>query len=191
MKRLTSQDVSRASSIAPPEAGSASSVVRRLSHVEILPTPKALKDAVSMGSVTPAVELRGGTVSSSQSPEESSREQPEPIEQPAESPRSVAVPTANASASSFLDVPVPAAVSTPVKRSAAEMSQDTPATPSQARTPLGRIMATPSSILARLKKIYADCSQLVLGSQEERAFDDVLFEIRRQVHDAGKRGRDR
>jgi len=29
----------------------------------------------------------------------------------------------------------------------------------------------------------------VLGSQEERQFDDVLFELRTEVHAAGRRGR--
>ncbi|KAF2210797.1 hypothetical protein CERZMDRAFT_44581 [Cercospora zeae-maydis SCOH1-5] len=49
-----------------------------------------------------------------------------------------------------------------------------------------RKIARPQSLLSRLRGILADCKNMILGSQEEeRQFDDVLFEIRRQVHDAG------
>lgn len=56
-------------------------------------------------------------------------------------------------------------------------------------TPSRRIL-NPRGIVDRLRKILADCQQLVLGSQEEREMDDVLFEVRREVHEAGRRGRD-
>lgn len=53
----------------------------------------------------------------------------------------------------------------------------------------GRSILTPRSIINRLKKILADCQQLVLGShEEEREIDYVLFEVRREVHDAARRG---
>lgn len=46
-----------------------------------------------------------------------------------------------------------------------------------------RQMAQPQSILGRLRGLLADCKNMILGSQEEeREFDDVLFEIRREVH---------
>lgn len=46
----------------------------------------------------------------------------------------------------------------------------------------------PKSILARLKQVLEDCKQMVLGSsQEEREFDDVLFEVRKEVHEAARR----
>ena len=63
--------------------------------------------------------------------------------------------------------------------------------PDQARTAVQtRPIATPRSILARLRDALADFGGLILGSQEERQFDDVLFELRREVHDAGRRGRE-
>ena len=51
-----------------------------------------------------------------------------------------------------------------------------------------RPKAKPASILGRLKRILSDCKQMVLGSQEEREFDDMLFEVRKEVHEAGRRG---
>ncbi|KAK5140778.1 hypothetical protein LTR04_002853, partial [Oleoguttula sp. CCFEE 6159] len=53
-----------------------------------------------------------------------------------------------------------------------------------------RRIAQPKSIMDRLRGILADCRSLVLGSQEERELDDVLFEVRREVHEAGRRSRD-
>ena len=63
---------------------------------------------------------------------------------------------------------------------------------SQAGTPASvsnRVILTPKSILGRLKGILADCQRMVLGSQEERELDDVLFEVRREIHEAARRGR--
>ncbi|KAM3415467.1 Telomere length regulator protein rif1 [Cercospora zeina] len=55
-----------------------------------------------------------------------------------------------------------------------------------------RKIARPQSLLSRLRGILADCKNMILGSQEEeRQFDDVLFEIRRQVHDAGSHRHER
>lgn len=53
-----------------------------------------------------------------------------------------------------------------------------------------RAIASPKSILARLRGVLADCGKMILGSQEEREFDDALFELRREVHDAARRGRE-
>ncbi|KAI5370639.1 putative telomere-associated protein Rif1 [Septoria linicola] len=53
-----------------------------------------------------------------------------------------------------------------------------------------RRIAQPQSILGRLRGILADCKSMILGSQEEeREFDDVLFEIRREVHGAAAQRR--
>lgn len=52
-----------------------------------------------------------------------------------------------------------------------------------------RAIATPRSILARLRNALTDFKGMILGSQEERKFDDVLFELRRETHEAGRRGR--
>ncbi|KAH7135486.1 Rap1-interacting factor 1 N terminal-domain-containing protein [Dendryphion nanum] len=59
------------------------------------------------------------------------------------------------------------------------------ATPSRSFTE--RVILTPRSILDRLKKMVSDCSNMVLGRAEEREFDDVLFDLRTQVHAAGRR----
>jgi hypothetical protein len=48
---------------------------------------------------------------------------------------------------------------------------------------------TPKSLLGRLRDILGDCRDAIFGSQEEREFDDVLFELRREVHGAAARGR--
>jgi hypothetical protein len=65
-----------------------------------------------------------------------------------------------------------------------EKMKETVATPS--RDPPKN---TPKSILGRLKDILGDCRNAIFGSQEERDFDDVLFELRREVHGAAARGR--
>ncbi|KAH9838820.1 Rap1-interacting factor 1 N terminal [Teratosphaeria destructans] len=52
-----------------------------------------------------------------------------------------------------------------------------------------RPIATPQSILTRLKGVLADLPRLILGSQDEREIDDMLFEIRKEVHEAGRRGK--
>jgi hypothetical protein len=53
-----------------------------------------------------------------------------------------------------------------------------------------RPVATPRSILERLRGVLTDLPRMILGLQEERDMDDVLFEIRKEVHDAGRRGRE-
>ena len=52
-----------------------------------------------------------------------------------------------------------------------------------------RVILTPRSILGRLKDALSDFKGMILGSQEEREFDNVLFELRREAHEAGRRGR--
>lgn len=53
-----------------------------------------------------------------------------------------------------------------------------------------RVIAKPKSIMEKLKSILSDCKTMVLGSQEYRELDDVLFEVRREVHEAASRGRE-
>ncbi|GAB1741990.1 hypothetical protein NU219Hw_g7387t1 [Hortaea werneckii] len=54
-----------------------------------------------------------------------------------------------------------------------------------------RPIATPASIMGKLRDILGDLSKSFLGGQEEREMDDVLFEIRQEVHEAARRGRQR
>lgn len=54
-----------------------------------------------------------------------------------------------------------------------------------------RPKAEPKSIIERLRQIAADLRDAMLGSQEERELDDVLFEVRQNVHEAGRRTRGR
>lgn len=63
--------------------------------------------------------------------------------------------------------------------------------PQEAITTPSRILPTetPKSILGRLKDILGDCRTMIFGSQEEREFDNVLFDLRREVHGAAARGR--
>jgi len=65
-----------------------------------------------------------------------------------------------------------------------ESPEKTVATPSR-NTPKD----TPKSILGRLRDILGDCRNAIFGSQEERDFDNVLFELRQEVHGAAARGR--
>jgi hypothetical protein len=68
-------------------------------------------------------------------------------------------------------------------------SQTVVSTPS--RSFAERVILTPRSIinqLMSLKDALFRSSQLVLGRQEEREIDDALFDIRREVHQAGRRG---
>ena len=60
----------------------------------------------------------------------------------------------------------------------------------QATVASPRPILTPRSILGRLRDALADFKGMILGSQEEREFDDVLFDFRREAHEAGRRGRD-
>ncbi|KAK4549441.1 hypothetical protein LTR36_006438 [Oleoguttula mirabilis] len=53
-----------------------------------------------------------------------------------------------------------------------------------------RVIAMPRSILGRLRDVLADLPKMILGAQEEREADDVLFEIRKAVYEAGKRARE-
>lgn len=59
--------------------------------------------------------------------------------------------------------------------------------PSPARSPSSGVA---SGILSRLKGLLFECRDMILGSKEERQFDDVLFEFRMEVHEAGRRGRE-
>lgn len=73
-------------------------------------------------------------------------------------------------------------------------SQDTPEVqfwPAQTRLlPGGSQPGSPNGrrILGGLKRILKDIQRVVLGAQEEREIDDVLFDIRKEVHEAGRRG---
>lgn len=78
------------------------------------------------------------------------------------------------------------------------------AEPSQTSQPAGvstpsrsfkeRVILTPRSIINQLKSLsnyLFSAPQLVLGREEEREMDNVLFDIRRRVHAAGVRGEDK
>jgi hypothetical protein len=64
-------------------------------------------------------------------------------------------------------------------------------TPSRSFTE--RVILTPRSIINQLKSLkdyLFSASQLTLGRDEEREIDDALFDIRTQLHAAGRRGED-
>lgn len=48
---------------------------------------------------------------------------------------------------------------------------------------------TPMSILGRLRDVLSDFVGMKVSTTEAREFDDVLFEFRREVHEADRRGR--
>lgn len=80
---------------------------------------------------------------------------------------------------------------TPRKR-ARDQSHPAPtetSTPSQSFAE--RVILTPRSIINQLKSLKAylfNTPQLRLGREEEREIDDELFDIRRELHAAGRRG---
>jgi hypothetical protein len=53
-----------------------------------------------------------------------------------------------------------------------------------------RRILQPKSIMARLKGMLSDLKTAMLGSEEEREIDDLLFEIRKEVYESGRRGRE-
>lgn len=57
------------------------------------------------------------------------------------------------------------------------------------RTVSDRPMLTPRSILGRLRGVLTDLKGIILGPQEVREFDDMLFELRTETHEAGRRER--
>ncbi|KAK5109990.1 hypothetical protein LTR62_006357 [Meristemomyces frigidus] len=56
---------------------------------------------------------------------------------------------------------------------------------------LDRLIATPRSVFKHLQSLLAmiKTPEFKITAQEHRAFDDVLFEVRGEVHEAGRRGR--
>ncbi|KAK4579968.1 hypothetical protein LTR86_000170 [Recurvomyces mirabilis] len=57
-------------------------------------------------------------------------------------------------------------------------------------TGLERLIATPRSVLKHLRNILAVLPGMNFTAQQEREADDLLYETRRAVHDAGRRGRE-
>lgn len=51
-----------------------------------------------------------------------------------------------------------------------------------------RVILTPKSIIDKIKGFTAYISQIALGGDEERDLDVALFHLRREVHDAARRG---
>ncbi|EMC99498.1 hypothetical protein BAUCODRAFT_153681 [Baudoinia panamericana UAMH 10762] len=51
--------------------------------------------------------------------------------------------------------------------------------------------STPKTILERLREVLGELQKAVLGPREEREMDDVLYELRRESHEAARRGRQR
>jgi hypothetical protein len=75
-----------------------------------------------------------------------------------------------------------------------QASQNQPQASTPSRSFAERVILTPRSIIAQLKTLkdyLFSTPALVLGREEEREIDDVMFDIRRQVHAAGLRGEKR
>ncbi|KAF1813434.1 hypothetical protein P152DRAFT_513662 [Eremomyces bilateralis CBS 781.70] len=53
-----------------------------------------------------------------------------------------------------------------------------------------RTIRTPRSMMEKLRGVLEDCKKLAFVGKEEREVDDLLFELRKEVHEAGRRGRD-
>jgi hypothetical protein len=89
------------------------------------------------------------------------------------------------------DVEVAQQPSTKISVAAGEVQQSQASTSTPNRSFSERVFLTPKSIIKHLlsfKDTLIRSSQLVLGRQDQREIDDALFEIRREVHEAGRRG---
>ena len=183
MRTRASQDVSRGPSGAPSESESVPSLaslaaqVRRVSHVEIAGRAVGRLGVDRVG--VPSEAGDGGAVDSEAVDSEAVDREEERAGMTVAQPRRDATAPLETADEGVQEVRTPS-------RPAPSPAVAAEATPMSS---LGRVMLTPRSILGRLKKILSDCSQMVLGSQEERQFDDVLFELRTEVHAAGRRGR--
>jgi hypothetical protein len=94
----------------------------------------------------------------------------------------------------------PSLIPQPPVQQHAEASKFTPEPATEpAQTPTRsfaeRVILTPRSIINQLKTLkdylFSAPASFVLGRDEEREIDDVMFDIRRQVHAAGLRGEGR
>ncbi|WPG98242.1 Hypothetical protein R9X50_00103000 [Acrodontium crateriforme] len=93
-------------------------------------------------------------------------------------------------------IPSPVAATKRVTRSAdnsqvtsQEESQPEQSTPRQKQI-IERPIATPRSMLSRLRGVLADLPKMILRSQDERDLDDVLFMIRKEAHNAAARAKE-
>lgn len=163
-RKSLSQDVSEAN-VPPPPA-------RRLSHVQVSPRPSLSTRAPSAG--------------------------------PDENENSMCV--AGAPALVHLDQVSPVGEQKAKASAAPQLHGDTASTtlesrPSSQASAAGgnnngvasrslaeRVILTPKSIMERLRRTISDLKDMVLGRDEERELDDVMFDLRREVHAAGRRG---
>lgn len=67
-----------------------------------------------------------------------------------------------------------------------DVDEEGEATPVKPERPI----ATPKSIIGRLRDMLGECKKLVLGSQEYQEMDDVLFEMNKEMREAARRGRE-
>jgi hypothetical protein len=95
---------------------------------------------------------------------------------------------------------IPAAMSISLQDTNAKPTPEPPATEmlpqgTPTRSFAERVILTPRSIINQLKTLkdylFSAPASFVLAREEEREIDDVMFDIRRQVHAAGLRGEGR
>ncbi|KAF2468541.1 uncharacterized protein BDR25DRAFT_344263 [Lindgomyces ingoldianus] len=164
-RKSLSQDVGTAKATASTDS---SSQVKRLSHVQVTPKRAPPQSASSAaGSSRPTV-VEENDITIDHAPIQSDE-------------ASVLVGEQNTDVARQSDTTAPLKTEQPQSQHGSESV----ATPNRSFTE--RVILTPRSVLGRLRKIISDCSQMVLGRADEREFDDVLFDLRRQVHAAGRR----
>lgn len=77
------------------------------------------------------------------------------------------------------------------RESHTQIASNSVATPRRSRSIAERVFLTPRSIIDKLKELKEalfGAPQLALNRQEHREADELFFEIRMAVHDAGRRG---
>ncbi|KAF2193346.1 hypothetical protein K469DRAFT_744985 [Zopfia rhizophila CBS 207.26] len=144
------------------------SQTKRLSHVQIPPRHSSSRSSSVVRGSSTAVEVDEAIINQS-------------VAQP-DTPMSVGERNANAG----LHVERDTTVAVETEQSQPSTAPEGAATPNRSFTE--RVILTPRGLLGRLKKLVSDCSQMVFSRQEERELDDALFDLRREVHAAGRRG---
>lgn len=158
-RKNASQDVSKAKNTRAQ--ASQDSQVKRLSHVQV--SPRLSSSRASSVAVEPIVVVG---------------EPPAPPEPSASKGKLKATAAPH----------VHSGTKNPLERANSQSEEASVETNTSSRSFAERVILTPRSLLGRLRKMISDCSQMVLGREEEREIDDAMFDLRREVHAAGRRG---
>lgn len=167
-RKTAAKDISEARSTTPPQGSRSRTRAKRLSHVQV--TPKSHRSS-SLSSLSPPPASTDEAI----------------VDETILSPAEPTAPVPGTStASTQLSRPEPGQS----LRQQIASQQVATATSTPNRSFTERVILTPRSIIEKLRKMVSDCKDMVLGRDEERELDDVMFDLRTEVHAAGRRSRD-